>query len=71
MKYINLSELFRQPDWPEILTQEQNQQLMQDKLRRAQVYSLLHSDLLDRYPKGDQLCMDQQQLQTVGVQQSR
>ncbi len=43
MKWINLSELFRQPDWPQTLTQQQHQQLLQDKLHRARLYSLLHS----------------------------
>lgn len=43
MKWINLSELFRQPDWPQTLTQQQHQQLLQDKLHRAQMYQLLHS----------------------------
>jgi hypothetical protein len=43
MKWINLSELFRQPDWPQTLTQQQTQKLLDEKLHRAYLYSLLHS----------------------------
>lgn len=48
MKWINLSELFRQPDWPQTLTQQQHQQLLQDKIDRAHVYRLLNSHFINQ-----------------------
>lgn len=57
MKSINLSELFRQPDWPETLTQEQHEQLVREKVERARVYRFLHSDVIDQFKLENKTCL--------------
>lgn len=65
MKWINLSELFRQPDWPQTLTQQQHNQLVQDKLDRAFTYRLLHGHFTNQE---DSVCFKPIPPQSHGAQ---
>jgi hypothetical protein len=57
MKWINLSELFRQPEWPETLTQDQHQRLMLEKLDRVQIYRSLQMPIEGTYHKENSQCL--------------
>jgi hypothetical protein len=57
MMSINLSELFRQPDWPETLTQEQHEQLVREKIERARIYRFLYSDVIDQFKLENKPCL--------------
>jgi hypothetical protein len=59
MKWINLSELFRQPDWPETLTQEQHLQLVQEKFNRAKLYQKLQIPSKSELNKESYKCLKQ------------
>lgn len=57
MMSTDLSELFRQPDWPETLTQEQREQLVREKIERARIYRFLHSDVIDQFKLENKTCL--------------